>query len=79
MNVGGIQTPGADVVELVRDVRGAEDNLSGLGLDPGLADCEESATLADDEDLVVGMDVPDRAAADLLGRIEQDSDIRAEG
>ena len=77
--LGGIQTPGTDIVELVRDVRGAEDNLSSLSLDPGLADREERATLADDEDLAVAVDVPDRAAANLLGRIEQDRDVRSEG
>src|SRR5918999_187062 len=43
VNVGGIQAPGADIVELVRDVRGAEDNLSSLSLDPGLPNGEEGA------------------------------------
>ena len=61
MDIGGFQSPRTEIDELMRNTGRPEDNLTCFAFETIVADGEERPPLADDEDLVVGMDMPARA------------------
>ena len=71
MNIGGLKSAGAEIAELVRDPGRAEDDLTGLALEAIFSDGEQRAPFADDEEFVIGVNVPPRSGPDLLGGIEE--------
>ena len=65
MDVGGLQPPRAEIDELVRHAGRPEKDLPRLAFEALVAHREERPPLADDEELIVRMDMPFRPDADL--------------
>jgi hypothetical protein len=59
MDIEGLKTTGAKVLEAMRQPARSEDDISRFGVDDLIPDVETSPPFQDDEDLVVRVDMQD--------------------
>jgi len=68
----------AEIVIFVGNVSRAKQDVTGLRLYSFIADREQGVTNANNENLVIGMNVPARAHANLLSGIKKHGHVRAD-
>ena len=78
MDIRRFKHAGSEIVKLVRDIRWAKQDVTGLGDDRLFADRELRSPRAHDEDLVVGMDVQTRPLSDFFRGEKQNGYVRTD-
>lgn len=71
MNIGSLQPSGSQIVKPMRDVCGTKENISLARLNHLVADREERPAFSDDENLIVGMNMPARPFPNFISREEE--------
>ena len=75
MDIEGLKTTGAKVLEAMRQPARSEDDISRLGVDDLIPDVETRPPFQDDEDLVVRMDMQDRPLTRAIVAIGEYGDL----
>ena len=75
VDVDGLKSTGAKVLEAMRQPARSEDDISRFGVDDLIPDVETRPPFQDDEDLVVRMDMQDRSLTWVIVSIGEHGDL----